>query len=94
MLGVSEIGLPVNDVRATVRHIEHGLREAAWDRKGDRFAAVGDERGLFIVVPTSHTWYPTTHKVDMWPLFVMIEGDVDARFSIPELPYYFAKAKS
>jgi len=59
VLYTSEIGLVVEDVREATREIEPllGLEEA---RRGSRnFAAVGDARGYFILVPNERIWLPT-----------------------------------
>jgi catechol-2,3-dioxygenase len=62
LLEVSELGLPVADVGNAVGRLEDvlGLRLYSGDRTA--FAAVGDEHGLFIVVPAGRTWLPTERR--------------------------------
>ena len=56
LLEVSEIGVPVADVGAAVEFLEAelGLPHFSGDR--ENFSAVGDDRGLFIVVPVGRAW--------------------------------------
>jgi len=57
-LSISEIGLTVDNVPATVARLktELGLEVYA-NSGGEEFAAVGDEQGLFIVVKQDRLWY-------------------------------------
>lgn len=59
VLNVSEIGVPTDDVPATVARLraEYGL--APFGDQSDSFAPVGDEEGLFIVVRRGRHWFPT-----------------------------------
>lgn len=60
---VSEIGLVVADVRASVVTLTETLSINAFDGDGsDTFTAVGDEQGLFIVVREGRAWYPTVDQ--------------------------------
>jgi catechol-2,3-dioxygenase len=59
LLYTSEIGLVVDDVHEAAKEIEPlvGIKNA---RRGSRnFAAVGDARGYFIIVPNQRVWLPT-----------------------------------
>lgn len=80
---VSEIGLVVSDVRASVETLTSALPLRAFDGDGsDSFTAVGDEHGLFIVVSDGRAWYPT---VDQFarpaPVFAAID---DAHFTFAD----------
>jgi len=58
--GVSEIGLPVEEVRSAYEqlHQKTGIEKYSGDY--ERFCATGDEQGLFIIVDQHNkTWYPT-----------------------------------
>lgn len=63
LLGVSEIGMAVGDVRATVAalHAEYGAEP--FGPGSDEFAPVGDDDGLFIVVTEGREWFsaPGSH---------------------------------
>ena len=61
LLGISEIGLALDDVGASCRFIEEGLSLPVWDAgDGVRFRALGGERGLLICVKRGHAWFPTS----------------------------------
>jgi catechol-2,3-dioxygenase len=87
LLEISEVGLSVPDVGETVAFIEDELGHPLFsgDRRG--FAAVGDQRGLFIVVPAGHPWFPTDRATAPSPLTVAVAGDRDARYELPGVPY-------
>jgi catechol 2,3-dioxygenase-like lactoylglutathione lyase family enzyme len=71
-LEVSEVGLPVDDVSVAVDFLESelGLPYFSGDRR--KFAAVGDDRGLFIVVPVGRPWLFTDRPAPDAPIEVTI----------------------
>jgi hypothetical protein len=73
MLEVSEVGLPVADVGEAVAFLEAelGLPHFSGDRKN--FSAVGDDRGLFVVVPVGRHWLFTEEPAPDVPLRVTID---------------------
>jgi catechol-2,3-dioxygenase len=87
LLEVSEVGLPVPDVGEAVAFLEDELGQAIFSGDREHFAAVGDQRGLFIVVPAGRPWFPTDRATALSPLTVALAGDRDARFELPGLPY-------
>lgn len=60
LLQVSEIGWVVSDVLAAAAHLSktYGLSPYL-GASSAVFTAVGDENGLFILVPKNHPWLPT-----------------------------------
>ena len=58
ILEVSEVGLPVPRVSPAVAALET-WGEPLWWGNRERFAAVGDEQGLFILVPAGRVWFMT-----------------------------------
>jgi len=82
-LEVSEVGLPVSDVGAAVEFFESevGLPHFSGDRK--EFSAVGDDRGLFIVVPVGRPWLFTDRPAPDHPLVITIAAD---RHDVVEIP--------
>jgi hypothetical protein len=82
-LEVSEIGLPVADVAAAVRFLESdlGLPHFSGDRR--EFSAVGDDRGLFIVVPVGRPWLFTDRPAPDHPLAVTIAAGRDDEVRVP-----------
>ena len=60
LLAVSEIGLAVPNVPATVADLTARLGIATYGNTNDTFAPLGDEHGLFIVVREGRIWFPDT----------------------------------
>ena len=82
-LEISEVGLPVADVGAAVEWLESelGLPHFSGDRRS--FSAVGDDRGLFIVVPVGRPWLFTEEPAPDVPLRVTIEPGHGAELVVP-----------
>ncbi len=59
MLEVSELGLPVAALPPVLDAFAEQWRQPLWSGNRERFAAVGGEDGLFIVVPEGRTWFMT-----------------------------------
>jgi catechol-2,3-dioxygenase len=83
MLEVSEVGLPVADVGQAVAFLEAelGLPDFSGDRRN--FSAVGDDRGLFIVVPVGRSWLFTEEPATDVPVRVTIEADRSRELIVP-----------
>ena len=83
LLEVSEVGLPVADVGATVEFLEAelGLPHFSGDRES--FSAVGDDRGLFILVPVGRPWLFTDRAASDAPIRVTIEGSEPRELTLP-----------
>jgi catechol-2,3-dioxygenase len=83
LIEVSEVGLPVADVGAAVDFLEAelGLPHFSGDRKS--FSAVGDDRGLFIVVPVGREWLFTDIPASDAPVRVTIEGTAERELRLP-----------
>jgi catechol-2,3-dioxygenase len=82
-LEISEVGLPVADVGAAVEWLESelGLPHFSGDRRN--FSAVGDDRGLFIVVPVGRPWLFTEEPAPDVPVEVTIEGERGGELVVP-----------
>lgn len=74
LVEVSEAGVPVSDVPAAVEFLEHDIGLPVWD--GDRrgFTALGDDSGLFIVVPAGRPWFPTDRIGRTPPVALTVRG--------------------
>lgn len=59
MLGVCEVGVPVDDVGEYLGFLERRTGARRWSGDGVSFAAAGDKRGSLIVVRRGRLWYPT-----------------------------------
>ena len=75
ILNISEIGLPVLDVKTAIEKINNisGIPFYSGDDKS--FAAMGDEHGLFIIVKEGRKWFPDCHNAKVFPLTVVIQSD-------------------
>ncbi len=88
LLRVSEIGLPGPSVAHVVDALAAGLGLMIYSGDREHFAAVGDERGLFIVVPEGRLWLPDDRvPAAAYPVRATISGDRAGTFSVPERPY-------
>jgi catechol-2,3-dioxygenase len=83
LMEVSEVGLPVPDVGAAAAFLEAelGLPHFSGDRES--FSAVGDDRGLFILVPVGREWLFTDRPGSDAPVRVTIEGDRPRELRVP-----------
>jgi catechol-2,3-dioxygenase len=72
--GVSEIGLPVDDVRAAFDRMHAAAGIARYWGDYDEFCAAGDEHGLFILVDRKRKkWYPTEIEARFFPVNMVFE---------------------
>jgi catechol-2,3-dioxygenase len=74
LLNISEISVTARDVLNTVHTIQSDMAVEVYDGPSATFAAVGDEDGLFIVVPVGRAWFPDTGlQAGFYPLTVRLE---------------------
>jgi catechol-2,3-dioxygenase len=83
LLEVSEVGLPVTDVGEAVAFLESELGLPEFDGDRRTFSAVGDDRGLFIVVPVGRHWLFTEEPASDVPLHVAVESERSERLVVP-----------
>ena len=83
LMEISEVGVPVADVAAAVGFMETelGLPHFSGDR--ENFSAVGDDHGLFIVVPVGRVWLFSDRRAADAPVRVTIEGAEPRTVTIP-----------
>jgi len=80
---LSEIGLPVTDVGQAVGALEEELGLPHFDGNRRNFSAVGDDRGLFIVVPVGRSWFPTEQQAGEAGIDVEVAGEVRRDLELP-----------
>lgn len=89
LLEVSEVGLPCQSVPDLAVELRKAFGIEEYGSSHARFAALGDERGLLILVPEGRPWFPTTAQARPFPLRVVHEG---AAHEVSGLPYRFEPA--
>ncbi len=89
ILSISEIGLATLDVPQLEAWLCATLGIRVYDPPGSStFTPVGDELGLFIVVKEGRGWYPETGiPAGLYPVGVMVAGEADHDYAVPNLPY-------
>jgi hypothetical protein len=83
LLEVSEVGLPVADVGAAVGFLETELGLSHFSGDRENFSAMGDDHGLFILVPVGRHWRFTDRPASDAPVRVTIEGPVGRELLLP-----------
>jgi hypothetical protein len=83
LIGVSEVGLPVADVGVAVEFLEAELGLPHFSGNKEDFSAVGDDHGLFILVPVGRPWLFTDRPASDASLSVTIEGQEPRSLQLP-----------
>jgi hypothetical protein len=77
-LSVSEMGLVFkgDELNNSTDNLLHQYQLSYFDKQPPmpHFKAVGDDEGLFIVVPENRNWYPTTKPCGIFPMEVQFEN--------------------
>lgn len=73
-LSISEVGIvfPVEVFDQHVEELLKGFRLSYFSKQPPlpQFRAVGDDEGLFVVVPANRNWYPTSSPAGIFPMDV------------------------
>jgi catechol-2,3-dioxygenase len=83
LMEVSEVGLPVADVGAAVEFLATELELPHFSGDRESFSAVGDDRGLFILVPVGRPWLFTDRPASDAPVRVTIAGSEARELELP-----------
>ncbi|MFD2247182.1 VOC family protein [Pontibacter ruber] len=73
ILSIAEVGLPVPDVTGCANELKTRLQLQRWKTANDKFEAVGDEEGMFIVVEEQRPWFPTLNQAIPKPMHVTVQ---------------------
>ncbi len=87
LLHISEVGLPSPDVLALAATLEATFGIAPWLGMSADFTTMGDEEGLFILVPAGRPWLPTTQPALPLPLAITVHTGTAGKAHWPDLPY-------
>ena len=78
LLSVGEIGLVFNEAEFEQKTEEllnlYSLSYFFKQPPLPKFRAVGDDQGLFVIIPQHRNWYPTDKPADIFPLTVEFEN--------------------
>ncbi|NBB21162.1 hypothetical protein GVN20_17485 [Runella sp. CRIBMP] len=75
ILSVSEIGLPVENVKDECEKLINQHHLGYFDKQppSDTFSVIGEDTGLLIIVPVGRNWYPTeNHPSEAFKIKVVI----------------------
>ncbi|QBD75910.1 hypothetical protein EPA93_07760 [Ktedonosporobacter rubrisoli] len=90
LLNISEIGLPVPNVLESAAFLEdHFVHNRFHGRGSATFAPVGDLISRCIVVKIGHHWLPTNTAAVVAPVHAILQGNIQQRFRVADLPYSF-----
>jgi catechol-2,3-dioxygenase len=90
ILYASEIALVVDDVAATAAKLKEVAGLESYRGASDQFAALGDERGLLLVMKRGRVISfdsPARKAVTVFPTSVAVRGSQRTRYLMPEFPY-------
>ena len=77
ILSINEVGLVADhpltlaDYIISKTNVEYFFRGT----KGEDFAAVGDDNGLFVISSSNRNWYPTQQRAEKWKVKCAINVD-------------------
>lgn len=94
LLGISELGLPVENVADTVGYCTKELDLAPWRGNGTTFQPIGDEQGMFIAAAVDRAWFPTNEQARITPFVITIAGKLNKKVVIPGYPYEIVTSSS
>jgi len=87
-LCISEIGIPVNDISEFLLSVQSKTSIEIWKSYGQWFCAAGDEKGLLIIVPEKHKWFPTNIEAVQLPAQICIHQEGE-NFTYGNLAFVF-----
>jgi hypothetical protein len=90
ILYASEIAFVVDDVAATLTSLKEIVGAEQYKGASDQFAALGDERGLVLVMKRGRVISfdaPDKKAVSVFPTTAVVQGDRKAKYAFPKFPY-------
>jgi catechol-2,3-dioxygenase len=74
---VDEVGMPIKEVSAGIAFMEKELGLKPWKEPTEKFAPIGDQEGLFILVEEGRIWFATDRASSQVPISLTILGEED-----------------
>lgn len=87
ILSVSEIGMPVKDVRKFYERLYDELDLPLFTGDLKTFTAAGDDNGLIIIVPEERHWFPDCPRAEIFPISIEIDGIKNEEIVFTEYEY-------
>lgn len=87
ILSVSEIGMPVRNVRKFYEKLYTELDLPLFTGDLKTFTAAGDDTGLIIIVPEERNWFPDCPPAEIFPIALGIEGIKKGEILLKEYQY-------
>lgn len=86
ILNVSEIGIVTHDVLAFREKLinEYNTFDFTKSVNSKAFSVIGDDNGLFIVVPEKRNWYPTQMPSQKFPFEIEFINDAGEAFTFTD----------
>ncbi len=79
LMNISEVALPSSDIHNVYDALNSIAKIPIFDGSFDRFCALGDEYGLFILIDTQKKkWFPTMEEA--YPADLEVKGDHNFKF--------------
>ncbi|MBC5992647.1 VOC family protein [Pontibacter cellulosilyticus] len=78
VVSICEIGLAVPHVPAFAAELKQKFGIECWKTANDKFEAVGDAQGLFILAAENRNWFPTDLPAAVLPVKVYVETPIAA----------------
>lgn len=77
VLGVNEMGMPINNVRKINKQLENELNSKFWKGDLERFGTNGNQEGILLLpnYEIKEIWFPTTIKIKPQPFEAIIENN-------------------
>ncbi|MDN4523842.1 VOC family protein [Fictibacillus fluitans] len=86
ILNISEIGMPVNDVKAAAEYLQKELNLDIYHNDSATFAPLGDADGLLILSDKKRNWLGSGKKANIYPVDIIL-GDGKTKTSLDGYPY-------
>lgn len=93
ILSISEMGMPVKEVKPFFRELYDELRLPLFTGDLKTFTAAGDDNGLLIIVPEERKWFPDCPRAEIFPIGITISGTVDSEIRFEEYDYMVKSIK-
>lgn len=86
-LNVSEIGIPVFNVKDFYEKIKSGFGIPVFSGDLKTFTAAGDDEGLLIIVPKGRRWFPDCPDAEIFPMEIKINSGKNKSLGFSDVPY-------